>query len=551
MRQVKSIVQSCNLRLNDDPKYEQFLASPEYYSWVSHNLNDFYAKADYLLSFLLSDPPKIHTSISKDKEGDFQVRETESQLAKSWKLEELNLKVDLESEFHFFFTRFASYITYIKPTFYFISSSELVSSTPEPHVTCKRVIINLALLILFARAFNETDTDIAEILSAVVLQFPQLFGVDDSRDLIVVYPNFAIILFIYIMLYQRIDLSVVDMKRLQSQVKGSFSLFQNHIVKPHREQFDNCLKNAENIEGDLLLEWIKQLRAHYTLDSLRCHLVDLVQTHHKLILNSNSQHREALIPYENCIGLVFKYTDLPSMETENSSELINGSSHVQNLKLQRQNALLSTALQVKNLEIEQLKNEITSLKKSQYPVPTEKIVSAELRRLQSLLSQNGVSNGGPHGAFKSSSDESYLGSIKATIESLLRYQKDISHEDKVRLSDEETTFFEKHKNLKVEQKLDSHYESQFQSIYKDFLKKKQDSSSLVLIPELQNLEMQNSEIQHSEMQHSEMQNSETQNSDSQNPLTNGSLKASANYTLDTRSILETVGEPPRKQLKTN
>ncbi|CCH42892.1 Myosin-XVIIIa [Wickerhamomyces ciferrii] len=203
-----------NFELNHSDKYLEHFKNDEYYNKLGNRLDDLLRISYFLTKFLTSTPPKYQKieSTNQLQNGEElmdygeEKRETPAPIEyidKDFTLYDLeDLPTEIESEFDFNYFAFYSFLSYLKPSFYFIHDHEIVplgrSETKKERVT--RVLTNIVQLLTFTRSiqinnesnFNYKDSQI--IISSLFFRFEKLFLIQHEEtiyDNYIFFQNFA------------------------------------------------------------------------------------------------------------------------------------------------------------------------------------------------------------------------------------------------------------------------------------------------------------------------------------------------------------------------
>lgn len=326
-----------NFEFNHSDKYIEQFKTDEYYTKIGNRLDDLLRISYFLVKFYISTPPKYKPSKNSNINGELLTPYEEDEVEvpapleyndEHFSLYTLNdLPAEIESEFDFNYFAFYSFLSYLKPSLYFINDYELI---PKGRIETKRekvtrVLSNLVLLLSFIRSFDEKHTkDIMIVISSLFSRFEKLFTIshDDSYENYVFfqeYPNQAALYSIFLLLYD--DQSLDDLKE---NVHLMFTTYENipecddyrTALQAHKFALDSLLKSSESSE-----DFKTKLSDQYKLSDFKESLFKLSKTlANKIIievleLSTVDLNRSFLsINYEN--ELVAREEEIKSIESK-------------------------------------------------------------------------------------------------------------------------------------------------------------------------------------------------------------------------------------------
>ncbi|CAY67957.1 Hypothetical protein PAS_chr1-4_0129 [Komagataella phaffii GS115] len=216
---IEHILIKSDIVHNNNRKYESNAYSSEYQEFVHENTFNLYLQAKYLVRFLTT-PQRAY----------LPQRSKEAQITSEYRIQQLDLGINDEAEFHYRFLSFLSLLSYVKPASNFFQREELcMDDTESQDMKVMRVTINLCILAIFARTFNSnllSDTH-ATVLGDIVARFRDLFAIgDESCPISIAYD-----LVIDLLLYNKFpkEMSTLSLEQMRSRISSAESMLDlNH-----------------------------------------------------------------------------------------------------------------------------------------------------------------------------------------------------------------------------------------------------------------------------------------------------------------------------------
>ncbi|ANZ74789.1 BA75_00946T0 [Komagataella pastoris] len=204
---------------NSNSKYESNAYTSEYQEFVRENTFNLYLQAKYLLRFLTTAQRAYLPQVSK-----------EAQITSDYLIQQLDLGLSDEAEFHYRFLSFLSLLSYVKPASNFFQREELfINDTESQDMKVMRITINLCILAIFARTFSSnllSDTH-ATVLGDIVARFHDLFAIADESC----PKSIAYHLVIDLLLYNKFpkEMSTLSLEQMRSRISSAESMLElNH-----------------------------------------------------------------------------------------------------------------------------------------------------------------------------------------------------------------------------------------------------------------------------------------------------------------------------------